>query len=103
MLTIYVAADNLIRWDSMQLASTGVFVNDATVTFTLKSAAGAAVAGATAIAMPYVAASNGRYEGVLESTVSLTVGATYYLEVTATSGGANGFRRIECAAFHEGD
>jgi hypothetical protein len=100
MLTINVNSDNLIRWDRMSLASTGAFVNDAAVTFTVKDASGVVVSGATGV-MSYVAASDGRYEGILESTVILILGGTYYLEVTATSGGANGFRRIECVAAYQ--
>ena len=99
MLTIYIASDNLLRWDAMTLASTGAPVNDATVTFALKDANGNAVATGSLL---YVPSSNGRYEGVLESTVSLIAGSTYYLELTAASGSANGFRRIECVAQHQG-
>lgn len=100
MLTLYVSSDTPIRWDAMTLGEGGAFVNDATVTWALKDAAGAAVSGATGT-MSYVALSNGRYDGVLESTVTLIVGATYYLEVTAVSGGANGFRRVECVAQYQ--
>lgn len=84
----------------MTLASTGAYVNDATVTFALKDAAGNAVSGASG-SLSYVADSDGRYEGVLESTVSLIIGATYYLEITAVASGANGFRRIECVAAYQ--
>lgn len=96
MLILAVGADNLIRWDAMDLASNGVIVNDATTTFTLKDAAGATVATGS---MPFV--SNGRYDGILESTVTLNVGATYFLELTAVSGSANGFRHIECVAMYQ--
>ena len=46
MLTIYVSNDNLITWDKMTASSTGAYVNDATVTMTLKNSAGTAVTGA---------------------------------------------------------
>ena len=80
----------------MTTAATGAYVNDATVTFTLKTAAGVAVSGATAIAMAYVAASNGKYQGTLESTVSLTADASYTLEITASSSSRNGFVALDC-------
>ncbi len=102
MRPIYISADNLVEWDGLKDASNGNYLNSATVTFTLKDSAGTAVTGASAIAMTYVALSNGKYQGTLESTVSLTEGGKYWLEVTATSGTIVGFRRIECYATYRG-
>jgi len=102
MLTLFVNSDNLIRWDGMTLASTGVYVNDATVTYAIKTAAGAAVPGASG-SLTYVTSRNGRYDGVCESSVTLIADRTYYLEVTAVAGGANGFRRVECVAAYQDD
>lgn len=98
MIVLDVGSDNLLRWDEMTLASSGAYVNDATVTWALKTAAGVSIATGS---LTYVDASNGRYDGVCESTVELTAGQTYYLEITAVSGGANGFRRIECFAAYQ--
>ncbi len=56
----------------------GSFLNSATVTFELFTAAGVSV---TTGSLSYVAASNGNYRGVIESTVTsaLTAGAQYYV------------------------
>lgn len=99
MLTIAVQSDNLIIWEDMTLGSTGVVVNDATVSYVLKDAAGSAVSGASGT-LTYTG-TPGKYSATLESTVSLTPEATYYLECTAVAGGANGFRRIECVAAYQ--
>lgn len=98
ILELDISGDTLIRWDKLWNPTTAEYVNDATVAFTLRTAALAAVSGATGITMSYVSGSNGRYDGVLESTVGLTDGATYYLDVTATSGSLVGFRRVQCRA-----
>lgn len=102
MLTLYIGCDLLIEWNPLKNVYDDTFVNDATVTFTLKDADGDPVAGATNIAMLYVGHSNGRYNGTLQSTVSLVDGATYYLEVTATSGVLVGFRRCQTVAQYKG-
>jgi hypothetical protein len=65
---------------------------DATVTGTLYDQSGAAVTGATNLAMPYYAASGAiaaQYRGIVPSTVLLP-NETYDLRVTATN--ANGTR-----------
>jgi len=97
-LPLYINSDNLIQLDALRLAADGTYVNDATVTFTLKDADEAVMTGANTVSMPYVAGSNGRYQGTIQSTVSLAVGAKYYLEVTGTSGENNLFKRITCYA-----
>lgn len=99
MLILYVASDNLICWDEMRRASDGQYVNDATVTFVLKDTAGTTIASGS---LAYTL-NEGRYDGILSSTVALTRGETYYLEVTAVSGDADAFRRIECVAMHQDD
>lgn len=93
-LALYVNSDNLIQLDLLRLAATGGYVNDATVTFTLKDADEVVVV--SGVSMPYVAASNGRYQGTLQDTVSLTTGLKYFLEVTATSGANVLFKRVDC-------
>lgn len=100
MLTLLINTDNSVRWDEMDLATTGVDVNNATVTFALKDAIGTTVASGT---LGYVAASAGRYEGVIPSTTVLIFCATYWLELTAVSGSADSFRRIECVAKYQDD
>ena len=100
-LPLYISSDNLLQLDALKLAADDSYVNDATVTFTLKDADEAVVTGADTISMPYVASSNGRYQGTLQSTVSLE-GAKYYLEITATSGENVLFKRITCYATYKG-
>jgi hypothetical protein len=101
-MILYKGCDNLIRLDLLKDEATDAYVNDATVAFTLKDIADAAVAGATSVSMVYVTASNGRYQGTLQDTVSLTVGSAYYLEVTASKSGVVAFRRIECHVEYKG-
>lgn len=97
-LPIYVDSDNLFRLDALRLAADDSYVNDATVTFTLKDANETDVTNAVAVAMAWVTDSNGRYQGTLQSTVSLRVGLQYFLEVTATSGENVLFKRVICYA-----
>jgi len=99
---LFIDSDNLIRWDQMQNAATGAYVNDAVVTFTLRDVNAVAVSAATNVSMPYVAGSDGRYQGTLESTVDLgDPGTQYDLEITATSGALVGFRRVRCIAQYQ--
>lgn len=97
MQTLAIDSDNLIKWTGMSLGSTGVAVNDATVTWEIKTAADVLVEDGT---LTYTGTA-GEYSGICESTVALVDGDTYYLELTAASGGANGFRRIECIAAYQ--
>lgn len=107
---LYIGEDNVVFWgdpdtlkDGLYDRVSGAFINDATMTFTLKNSAGSAVSGASAVSMTYVSGTNGVYEGVLEDGVSLTDGSTYYLEVTATcSNDRIGFRRITYVAKYHG-
>jgi len=100
---LYISADNLVEWDGMKRASDSSYINDATVTYALLNSALVAVSGGTG-SLGYVAASNGKYQGTIESTVAalLTNGARYFLDVTSTSGTLNDFRRIPCRArYHQ--
>jgi hypothetical protein len=95
---ISIGSDVLVRLDKLKNASTDAYINSATVTFTLKDSAGAAVQGPTS--MGYVAASNGRYEGVITNATSTGLSQTeaYTVEVTATSGSYVLFRKLSCVA-----
>ena len=107
---LYIGEDNVVFWGDTDIPGSGLydtvtksFVNDATMTFTLKNSAGSAVSGASAVSMTYVTGSQGCYRGVLEDGVSLTENSTYYLEITATgSSDRIGFRRIEYTARYHG-
>lgn len=91
-----IGSDNLVRLDALTNASTGAYVNSATVAYVLKDAAGSVVVASTS--MPYIASSDGRYEGTVQDTVALTENALYTIEITATSGTTVLFRRIPCIA-----
>lgn len=107
---LYIGEDNVVFWGDRDVPGSGLydrvagtFLNDATLTFTLKNSAGSAVSGASAVSMTYVTGTQGVYEGVLEDGVSLTENSTYYLEITATgSGDRVGFRRLAYVARYHG-
>lgn len=107
---LFIGQDNTVFWGDRAIPNSGLydnnleqFVNNATVTFTLKDSAGSAVSGATAVSMSYVTGTKGVYEGTLEDGVSLTENSTYYLEITATASGDRvGFRRISFQALYRG-
>jgi hypothetical protein len=97
VLTVYRNNDNLVQNPTpMTLSSDGSYVNDATVTMTLKDSGGTPVSGASSLSLTYVTGSNGRYQGTLPYTLTLTAGAEYTLEITGTSGsGARAFWVLE--------
>lgn len=92
MLALFVNEDNLVEIDELRKAADDVFVNDATTTFTLKTLADVGVTGAINVAMPYVVASDGKYQGFLLGTVALVINTRYYLEITVNT--TEGFRRV---------
>ena len=101
---LYIGSDNRVRWDQLKDNRTDAFVNDATVTVTIKTEAGVAIVGLTDVAMPYVAASSGRYQGILPyaQTALLTHGERYFVEVTANRGTYRDFRRFQAIARYRG-
>jgi multidrug efflux pump subunit AcrB len=103
MLAIHVSSTTLIRVDKARSArSAGGYVNTATVTMTLYNSAGTAVTGASNLPLSYVTGTDGRYEGTLPSTLSLTPGASYLLVVTIDPGGGQPTqRRIACRAEYD--
>ena len=75
----------------------GTFVNDATATVTIQKY-GVDVTGETwPLSMPYVAASDGNYTGIIQSTVDLEPGdnVTVTVTVTVPSGGDASFTSVE--------
>lgn len=96
-----IGSDNLVRLDGLTNASSGAYVNSATVNYVLKDSAGATIIASTA--MPYVAASNGRYEGTVPSTTPLALNAFYVLEITAAGAGFTLFRKLSCIAKYRSD
>lgn len=99
---IFIGSDNPIEYKGAKNTATAAYLNAATVTFTLydgdPDVAGVAVAGATAVAMAYVAASNGNYLGILESTVVLTENAHYWVQVDFAEGTIGDQRKWEVKA-----
>jgi hypothetical protein len=91
-----VGSDNLVRLDLLTNASTGAYVNNATVTFSFKDAAGNPLVGP--VSMTNVN-STGRYEGtLLQSAYTLVAETNYLIEITANSSGTILFRRLYCIA-----
>jgi hypothetical protein len=78
-------------------AAAGVYLTTATVTYTLYTAAGVSV---TTGSLPYVAASNGNYRGVIESTVTstLTSGGLYYIIFVLVQGNYDWTDRLDLVA-----
>jgi hypothetical protein len=93
-----INSTNLVRLDALTNSSSGSFVNSATVTFSLKDAGGNIVGGLSGVSMPYVASSNGRYEGTIPNSTALTLNALYTIEITATASSLVLFRRLSCVA-----
>ena len=96
---LYVDCDNVVQIDVLTNELTGSYMNSATCTFDVLDSAGAsALAGTSEITMDYVASSNGKYQGVLQSTESLTVGEVYTIVVSIAQGGIVDKRRWEALA-----
>jgi hypothetical protein len=101
---VYISSDNLVTVDALTDPIDDSYVNDATVTAKLTSdAAGVTTVVNSSITLTYVAASDGKYQEAMPSTVSLTDGVNYYLFITATSGTQNiTIRKIVRAGYYEG-
>ncbi|MGH8626450.1 MAG: hypothetical protein ACREYC_14670 [Gammaproteobacteria bacterium] len=89
---IYLANDNLLELQGLTNAASGAYVNDATVTATVVDKNGANVAGGSwPLTLAYVAASNGKYRGTLQETLTLTEGQDYTAKVTVAGAGLTAF------------
>src|SRR5437660_8893861 len=91
-----INSDNLVRLDGLTNASTGAYVNNATVTFSVVDAGGSTLISNSS--MSFVASSNGRYEGTIPYTTSLTLNAFYTLQITAIGSGFRIYRQVNCIA-----
>ncbi len=94
---IAVGSDNIVRLDALTNASTGAYVNNATVSFNLNATIGGASV-LSNVAMSYVAGSNGRYEGTIPAGTSLTPEALYTATITAAASGVTLLRKLSCVA-----
>ena len=97
---ISIGSDNMVRLDLLTNVSTGAYVSSATTTFTLKDSTGAVFNGQSNVNMPYIAASNGRYEGTIPNatTTLMAPDSRYTVEITATAGTIVLFRVLSCIA-----
>lgn len=96
---IWIGADNSVNITGLRNASTGLYINDATCTFTLLNASNTALI--TNRQIPYVANSNGNYRGLIDDVISSQLGReqTFTLKVTAISGpGYKGYWEVQCCA-----
>lgn len=82
--TFFLGSDHLIEYADTQNVADGSYINDATVSVTVKTRLGTTVAGP--IAMPYVTASNGLYQGTLPHDMAVTLGVEYVAEITIDGG-----------------
>lgn len=75
------------------------YLNAATITYALKDALGATVAGGTGT-LDYIATTNGNYAAVIDKavTVLLAEGARYFLHVPIAEGNRDGYRRLSLRA-----
>lgn len=85
--TIYIDSDNLVTVDALYDNAAAAYVNDATVTMTLKDRAGTEVSGETwPVTLSYVSGSNGKYQGTLSDTLTLSRGKTYEVTISVNGG-----------------
>jgi len=66
MANIYLSNDNLLSIEGLKNSSSGSYLNDATVTATLKDSGGTTVTGQTfPVTLSYIAQTNGNYQATL--------------------------------------
>src|SRR4051812_29707148 len=86
-MTAFVANTNLVELIGLKSEVEGVYINDATLTCTIKTTAGVAVTGETwPVPMDYVAASNGNYRGVIADAVDLIAHTSYVAHIDVDAG-----------------
>ncbi len=96
---VYRSNDHLIKLTGLQDSSDDTFVNDATVTLTMKDINDVNVVGISwPLAMAYVAASNGDYEGTIDKALVITPETRYFAEVTIVSGTRDAFFELPVQA-----
>lgn len=86
-IILYQKNDQFIEIDGLKDGLAGTFVNNATVTATLKDRSGVVVSEVNNLTLVYVAASNGKYRGLVEDTFNPTRGGGYTLVVEADQAG----------------
>lgn len=88
-MTAFVANTNNLTLQGLKDALSGAFINDATVTVTVKTAAGVDLGGASwPMTMDYVSASDGDYRAVLSAALPFLNGKHYVAYIEAQAGGS---------------
>jgi hypothetical protein len=91
---IYISSDNVIEAVDQYDTVAGTYLNSATFTVTIKDISGASVSGVTwPVTMNYVSASNGKYRAVIDKTLAIVAGVTYFAEITGAQSGVDIFYR----------
>lgn len=86
-MVAFVGNTNLLEIRGLKSAVEGAFVNNATVTVTIKDANGNNVSGQTwPTTMSYVSASSGDYRAVIEDDAALLPRQTYTAEISVNAG-----------------
>ncbi len=86
-MTAFVANSNVLELIGLSNEITDTFINNATVTVTVKTVAGVAVTGVTwPLTLDYVAASSGNYRAVLSEGLALVDKAKYVAFIEANGG-----------------
>ena len=84
--------DHLIKLTGLKDASDDSFINDATVTVTIKTLADVAVSGISwPLTLVYTASSDGDYTVTLDKAIILVLWDRYVAEITVVAGTRNAF------------
>lgn len=96
-MTAFVANTNVLELRGLKSAIDDTYVNDATVTVTVKDDCGVSVSGQTWPAtMVYVADSDGDYRVILMNTLQFKAGKKYFAEISVMGGASEvGFWRYD--------
>lgn len=87
-MTAFVANTNSLDLLGLKSHIEGTYINDATVTFTIKTKAGASISGVSwPQAMVHVVGSNGDYRGILPADLPLANKGKYIAFIDAQGGG----------------
>ena len=97
--SILISNDNSIQVEC-QDPRTLAYINNATVTCTLKDANGVNVVGQSwPLTLVYVSGSNGLYRGILEEELVLVGQAPYFAHIDVDAGSdVKGFKKLLCIA-----
>jgi hypothetical protein len=87
-MSAFCANTNVIDLIGLHAELDGSFINDATVTVTIRDAAGVDLAGAWPLAMTYVPASTGNYRALQSAALPFVAKASYVAIIDA-NGGSN--------------